>query len=159
MTAQALVRRNTVFEQALESSKTRRPYRWTCSHGTCQHPRFVSNINKEVTSLRKQPVFPRSSPPKRLQRRGETAVFVVQKVNECGSFDKLKTFNFFFHFYLCVSYSHGADFCAKGRVISGHLANKRGSRFGTNTKLLRSRTSPQRPHWEQKKVAVARGVI
>ena len=60
---------------------------------------------------------------------------------------------------LCESHSHRADFCEEGRIISGHLANRLGSRFGTKTKLLRSRTSPQRPHWEQKKVAVSRGVI
>ena len=38
----------------------------------------------------------------------------------------------------CVSHSHfnGPISAGRGRVISGRLANKFGSRFGTNTKLL-----------------------
>ena len=40
---------------------------------------------------------------------------------------------------LCMSHSpvNGADFCGRGQVISGRLANRLGSRFGTNTELLR----------------------
>ena len=48
----------------------------------------------------------------------------------------------------CVSHSpfKGADYCGeklgRGRVISGRLANRFGSRFGTNTKLLRGDIGP-----------------
>ena len=48
----------------------------------------------------------------------------------------------------CVSHSpfKGADYCGeklgRGRVISGRLANRFGSRFGTNTKLLRGVIGP-----------------
>ena len=38
--------------------------------------------------------------------------------------------------FVTVSHSHRADFSGEGRVISGHLANRLGSRFGTKTKLL-----------------------
>ena len=39
---------------------------------------------------------------------------------------------------LCVSHSSsiGPSFAGRGRVISGHLANRFGSRFGTDTKLF-----------------------
>ena len=32
---------------------------------------------------------------------------------------------------------NGADFCDRGQLFSGRLANRLGSRFGTNTELLR----------------------
>ena len=38
--------------------------------------------------------------------------------------------------------SNEADFCRSGRVILSRLANRFGSRFGTNTKLLRGVFSP-----------------
>ena len=46
---------------------------------------------------------------------------------------------------LCVSHSSsmGPIFAERGRVISGHLANRFGSRFGTNTKLLRGVIKPR----------------
>ena len=39
----------------------------------------------------------------------------------------------------CVTHfpSNGADFCGEGTVISGRLAHRFGSRFGSNTKLFR----------------------
>ena len=38
--------------------------------------------------------------------------------------------------------SMGQFFAGRGRVISGHLANWFGNRFGTNTKLLRGVIGP-----------------
>ena len=45
---------------------------------------------------------------------------------------------------LCVSYSSsmGSISAERGRVISGHLSNRFGSRFGKNTKLLRGVIKP-----------------
>ena len=45
---------------------------------------------------------------------------------------------------LCVSHSpfNGADFVGRGQVISGHPANRFGSGFGSNTKLLHKIIDP-----------------
>ena len=37
---------------------------------------------------------------------------------------------------------NGANFCGEGQVISGRMANRLGSRFRTNTKLLRGVIGP-----------------
>ena len=41
-----------------------------------------------------------------------------------------------------IPHSKGPIFAKRGRVISGRLANRFGSRFGTNTKLLRGVIGP-----------------